>query len=439
MAPEVVVGVDVGSSGSRAIAIDRTGRVLATAESEHPDPGLPVGEGDPAVWRRGLVEAVIGLGVTPAAIGIGGQGPTTVAANGVRAITFRHTATAAGGMESQPLAQGKLLVDRYGAAAQPRQLWDWMVTSLGGDGGFQSLWPGSEPLPGFGDPLPAGSAAGVTKGDAGLPAGIPLAPGGNDALMTAWGSGIDTPGKGFDPGGTTGGLGVAVTASDHADLARFGMATHVAGVVIVGGPVAAHGAMMSWWERITGRSLPDLVTAAASVPAGAHGVMVLPFFEGERAPRWNPELRAEIIGLHLEHGPEVVTRALLESAAYGLAHIARDLAAKGVRLERVVASGGPSRSPLWNAIKAAVLEVPFDIPECDLMSCYGAALAAGAGIAWWPRPGEGNPGAWPIPAMHTVTPEPNAVYRAAVDRFIELGDEAVARLGRKDTRKETTQ
>lgn len=439
MTPEVVVGVDVGSSGSRAIAIDRTGHVVATAESEHHDPGLPVGEGDPAIWRQGLVEAVTRLGVTPAAIGIGGQGPTTVAANGVRAITFRHTASAAGGMESQPVAQGRLLVERYGVAAQPRQLWDWLVTSLGGDGGFQSVWPGSAPLPGFGDPLPVGSAAGVTGADSGLPVGIPLAPGGNDALMTAWGSGIDTPGKGFDPGGTTGGLGVAVAVMDHADLAKFGMTTHVAGVVIVGGPVAAHGSMMSWWEEITGRSLPDLIDAAAKVPPGSDGVMVLPFFEGERAPRWNPALRAEIVGLHLEHGPEVVTRALLEGAAYGLAHIARDLAAKGVRLDRVVASGRPSRSPLWNAIKAAVLEVPFDIPECDLMSGYGSALAAGAGIGWWPRPGEGSPGAWPIPEMHTVMPEPSPVYRAAVDRFIELGDEAVARLARKDTRKETTQ
>jgi xylulokinase len=63
------------------------------------------------------------------------------------------------------------------------------------------------------------------------------------------------------------------------------------------------------------------------------------------------------------------------------------------------------------------------------MAAYGAALAAGAGIGWWPRPGEGKPGAWPQPAMTTVTPEPLEVYRANVDRFIALGDAAEARIG----------
>jgi xylulokinase len=113
--------------------------------------------------------------------------------------------------------------------------------------------------------------------------------------MTAWGSGVDAPGKGFDPGGTTGGLGVAISAADHPALAVFGMASHIPGVVIVGGPTAAHGAMMGWWSRLTGQPVDELIAAAEAVPPGAHGVMVLPFFEGERAPRWNPALRAEIV------------------------------------------------------------------------------------------------------------------------------------------------
>lgn len=428
MADQIVAGVDVGSGGSRAVAIDRAGRVVATAESHHPDPGLPVGEGDPQVWRRGAIEAILGLGVTPAAIGIGGQGPTTVTRGGEGALTFRHVASAAAGMEGQPLAQARLLRERFGDDAAPRQLWDWLVASLGGDDSVQSVWPGNQPLDGFGTPLAVGTAVGTTSAASELPAGIPLVPGCNDAFMTAWASGVDTPGKAFDPGGTTGGLGVAIDASAHPGLAAHGMATHVTGVVVVGGPVAAHGSMMTWWSQVTGRPVADLIAAAAAVPPGAHGVMVLPFFEGERAPRWNPKLRAEILGLRLEHGPEVVTRALLEASAYGLAHIARSLAGQGVTLTRVVCSGGPSRSRLWTAIKAAVLEVPCDVPGCEQMASYGAALAAGAGIGWWPRPGEGAPGAWPQPEMTTIAPEPLAVYRDNVDTFIALGDAAEARI-----------
>ena len=435
---EVVVGVDVGSSGSRAVAIDRRGHVVATAEAGHAPSPLPRGEADPAEWRRGAVAAIRGLRVRPQAIGIGGQGPTTVADTGTRALTLRHPAGAGGGMAEQPVAQAAALRALLEGDVVPRQLWDWLVTSLGGDSGFQSVWPGSSPLAGFGEPIAVGTAAGVTATGSGLPAGIPLAPGCNDAFMTAWGSGVDAPGKGFDPGGTTGGLGVAISAADHPALAAFGMASHIPGVVIVGGPTAAHGAMMGWWSRVTGRPVDELIAAAGAVPPGAHGVMVLPFFEGERAPRWNPALRAEIVGLHLEHGTAVVTRALLESAAYGLAHIARDLRAQGVGLDRVVCSGGPSRSALWTGIKAAVLEVPFDVPACEQMASYGAALAAGAGIGWWPRPGEGKPGAWPQPAMTTVTPEPLEVYRANVDRFIALGDAAEARIASETTRRVET-
>lgn len=426
MADEVVAGVDVGSSGARAVAITRDGVVVASAAASHPMRDLPLGEVDAAVLLRSAVDAVAGLGVHPQAIGIGGQGPTTVASTGERALSFRHPAGTEGGMAGQEEGQAEALRDLVSGPFEPRQLWDWLAARIGGRSDLQSVWPGSKPHPGFGDPVPVGTPFGLTSAGQ-LPAGIPVIPGCNDAFMTAWASGIDTPGKAFDPGGTTGGLGVAAAVAEHPGMAAFGMAGHVPGVVIVGGPVAAHGAMMSWWSEVTGRSVPDLIAEAEEVPPGAHGVLVLPFFEGERAPRWNPDLRAEVLGLHLDHGRPVVTRALLESAAYGLAHIARTLAAQGVGLDRVVCSGGPARSRLWTAIKADVLEVPVDIPDCDQMAAYGAALVAGAGAGWWPRPGEGTAGDWPTPVMTVIDPHPLDVYRKNVDRFIALGDEAERR------------
>jgi hypothetical protein len=80
-------------------------------------------------------------------------------------------------------------------------------------------------------------------------------------------------------------------------------------------------------------------------------------------------------------------------------------------------------------LKAAVLEVPVDVPLFHQMSSYGAALGAGAALGWWPRPGEGGSGDWPLPAMYTIEPDPDPVYRAGLDRFIALGDEAAARIG----------
>ena len=156
--------------------------------------------------------------------------------------------------------------------------------------------------------------------------------------------------------------------------------------------------------------------------------MVLPFLEGERAPRWEPGLRAEVAGLAPDSDAAVVTRALLESTAYGLAHIAASLADQGVGLDRVVCSGSPSLSDLWTSIKASVLGVPIDVPECTHMAAYGAALGAGSALGWWPLPGEGRAGDWPTPRVRTFDPEPSRIYEEGLRRFISLGDAATARL-----------
>jgi xylulokinase len=362
----------------------------------------------------------------PAAIGVGGHGPTTVASSGELALTFRHPAGESSSPSEQHAAHTQVLRQTFGQHLEPRLLWDWVVAKLGARSDAQSVWPGVAALTEFGEPVPVGSAFGETSGELGLVEGIPLVPVSNDAYMTAWASGTYDPGRGFDPGGKTGGFGIAVESGEHDNYGS--MPSAVSGVYLRGGPVAAHGALLDWWSEITGRSVPDLIDLAAEVPPGSHGVMALPFLEGERAPRWNPDLRAEIVGLHIDHGVGVITRALLESTAYGLAHIGRELAAEGVVLDRLVCSGGPARSTLWAAIKASVLEVPVDIPACDEMAAYGAALGAGAALGWWPRPGEGSVGSWPVPAMTTIEPEPREVYRKGLVDFIELGDEAAAKI-----------
>ncbi|MCL1597838.1 MAG: FGGY-family carbohydrate kinase [Actinomycetia bacterium] len=425
----LVVGVDVGSSGARAVAIDRTGVVKAISSVPYEGSYDPAGgEADPTIWLTGLVASVAALGCdAPVALGVGGHSPTTVASTGDLALTFRHSSGDSSSPQDQHVAHAAVLQDRLGSHVEPRLLWDYLLSQLGGDPSIQSVWPEMDPLAGFGDPVPVGASSGTSTGAHGVPAGVVLVPGSNDAYMTTWASGIDTPGRAFDPGGRAGGLGIAAVAGDHEDLARYGMPSHVPGISIVGGPVASHGALLDWWSTMTGRSVGELVELAGAVEPGARGVMALPYLEGARSPRWNRELRAEIVGLENTSDVGVVARALLESTAYGLAHIAKALASEDVGLERVVCSGGPSRSLVWTSIKAAVLEVPVDVPDCSEMAAYGAALAAGAAVDWWPRPGSGVPGDWPMPAMTTVEPEPLDVYRRGLDRFISLGDQAALR------------
>jgi sugar (pentulose or hexulose) kinase len=291
----------------------------------------------------------------------------------------------------------------------------------------QSRWPGDPPLDGYGEVVATGRAVGEADGTCGVPAGTPLAGGAQDAYLACWAAGTVVPGRALDPGGRTGGLAVAVDAGRR-PAGLYAMPSAAPGVDLVGGPVAAHGLMVEWLARTLGRRESELLALAADVPAGARGVLVLPYLEGERAPRWRRELRAEVVGLGSEHGPPELARAVLEGAAYGLAHIAAELAADGVGIDVLLCGGSPARSELWCQIKADVLGVPVEVPTETDLAAYGAALAAGAVAGWWPAPGEGGAGSWPCIPTRTLAPDPRGAYADGYDRFVALGDAAVARL-----------
>jgi xylulokinase len=439
---DVVVGVDLGSSSARAVALDHDGTVVGDGAARYDGAARwQPGHADPFAIVAAFEAAVAQLRADHtgriAALAIGGQSPTTVRGDGRDALTCTHPAGATLDPHSQHGEQHAALraadADTFAGGSrrteddvQPRQLWDWVLGALGAAPG-QGRWPGDPALPGYGDVVPTGTIAGEAKGDHGVAAGTPLVPGAQDAYLAFWAAGIDEPGRALDPGGRTGGLGVAVAAGSRpADM--FALPAAARGVDIVGGPVSAHGLVLEWWARTTGRSVEELLALAADVPPGAHGVLALPYLEGERAPRWNRELRAELVGLDADSGPAEIARALLESTAYGLAHIARELDARGVPTRVLVAGGTPSTSALWCEIKASVLEVPVEVSAYPELAAYGAALAAGAAIAWWPPPGAGVAGDWPRPAMRVVEPHPNAVYRDGYRRFVALGDATVDRL-----------
>ncbi|MEV8632163.1 FGGY-family carbohydrate kinase [Streptosporangium sp. NPDC051023] len=445
-----VIGVDLGSNSARAVAIDPSGKVLGAATGAYPGAGSwPAGRADPHAWLAGVVEAVTALGERltgrPEAICIGGQSPTTVPHDGGLAVTCRHPAGVTGSPVEQHHAQREVI----GRDAEPRQVYDWLMARLGARE-RQSRWPGDPSLDGYGSRAATGEVIGLTgdgqagdhggsggpggsgipglAGASGIPAGVPLVAGAQDAYLAFWAGGVDTPGRALDPGGRTGGLAVAIASSAaHGDL--YTLASPARGVDIVGGPVSSHGLMLEWLTMVTGRQVPELLELAAAVPAGADGVIVLPYLEGERAPRWNRQLRAEIVGLGSGCGPGHLARAVLEGAAYGLRNIADSLP---VALDVLVCAGSPARSPLWCQIKADVLEVPVEVPAETDLAAYGAALAAGAGAGWWPRPGEASGGSWPRPPVTVVEPSPRSVYRETYRRFVSLGDAAELRLTDKE-------
>ena len=397
----------------------------------------PPGRADPAAWLDGLgrlLERVNDSGLKIAAVGIGGQSPTTVPIAGDGgsvvaglAATCRHPAGNGLDRTGHHLAQLDFLGHELGRPVTGAQIWDWALRCLGA-GNVQGLWPGEESIPGYGERAEVGTVIGRCDGSLGLAAGTPLVSASNDAYMSFWAGGLCTPRRGHDPGGRTGGLGVAVDAAQR-PAGMLGFRSPVAGVEVVGGATNGHGQLLEWWSAVSGRPIAELLLLAAAVPAGAGGVVVLPYHDGERSPRWSPELRGEIHGLSFGSGAAEISRAVLEAAAYGLRHIQQDLLAAGVAMDVMCCAGSPALSRLWCSIKASVLEVPVEVPERpEQLSAHGCALCAGAALDWWDGVGAERMAPWPLPAMTRIEPSPDEAYRAGYERFVALGDAAVARL-----------
>jgi sugar (pentulose or hexulose) kinase len=431
MGGDVVVGVDVGTGGARAIALDRDGGVVSSASAAYEgDASWAPGRADPRAWLS-AVERVLrhmvasgSQAAQPAALSIGGQSPTTITGDDdIAAVTCRHPAGLDGSPNDQHYAQRALLEDERGAEqVEPHQLWDWLLQRLGAEP-HQGRWPGDADLDGYGTRRDTGDVVGVLREGLPVAARTPLVTGAQDAYLAMWAAGIDVPGRALDPGGRTGGIALAAQAGFHVE-GLWSFRSPARGVDIVGGPVSAHGLALEWLAGITGRSVAELLRLAELAPPGAGGVILLPYLNGERAPRWNNRLRGELSGIGTATTVADLARATLEGTAYGLAHIAQQLRDAGAQIDSLVCSGSPARSPLWCEIKASVLEVPVDVPEESDLAAYGAALAAGAGAGWWPKPGAGDSGAWPRPRMHRVEPQACPAYRDGLRRFIALGDAA---------------
>ena len=122
----------------------------------------------------------------------------------------------------------------------------------------------------------------------------------------------------------------------------------------------------------------EMDALAASVPAGAEGLIFHPYLQGERAPYWDPHLRSHFIGLTLRHGRAHFARALYEGVAFSFRDLMESLPAETPRPGEIRIIGGGARSATWRQIMSDVLGLEICRPAQGEAS-YGAALIAGVG------------------------------------------------------------
>jgi gluconokinase len=159
---------------------------------------------------------------------------------------------------------------------------------------------------------------------------------------------------------------------------------------VVGGPTSAAGASLDWIFALLLDEIPmerrfaRAVELAGQIAPGADGLVVLPFFAGERAPYWNSALRGAFDGIDLAHDRRTILRAAFESVVFGVYSVydvVRELAHDAHRL---LLSGGLTKSPLVRHLLADVFGIPAVQPREQEASAFGAALLAAQAVGLIP-------------------------------------------------------
>ena len=246
----------------------------------------------------------------------------------------------------------------------------------------------------------AGTVQAEAASATGLMPGTPVAFGTIDALSEAISVGVRRPGDLMLMHGSTT-FFVLMQQVATPDPRVWTVADACPGLSILAAGMSTTGSLTRWFKDELARELPaedafaQLFAAAGRQPAGAAGLLVLPYFSGERTPINDPAASGVIAGLTLAHTREHLFRAVLEAIGYGVRHNLAAFAEIGAPVERIVAVGGGAQSDTGLQIVSDITGLRQEVPEVTLGACYGDAFMAGraAGllqaddIQRWVRPG----------------------------------------------------
>lgn len=427
------LGLDLGTSGLRALLTDASGQVVGVADASypvsHPHPGWS--EQDPQDWIAACEQTITKLrAVHPEAmaelrgIGLSGQmhGATLIDASGSPlrpCMLWNDTRSAQQAAELDAAEDVRALSGNivFPGFTAPKLAWVrdhepdiftkidkvllpkdylrfWLsgavISDLSDSAGTAWLDTGKRGWSGRllaasdmkADQMPAlveGSEAGGTlRPDLqeawGIRESVIIAGGGGDNAAAACGAGCFREGQGFVSLGTSGVL-LAAKDSYAPDPAT---AVHTFCHAVPGkwyqmGVILAATDCMNWLSGVTGQSPAELAGALPDHADGPGDILFLPYLSGERTPHNDASIRASFTGIDVAHTTADLTRAVMQGVAFALKDCLEALNATGTHPERLLAIGGGTQSPFWVETLASVLNLPLDLPE---KGEFGAALGA---------------------------------------------------------------
>lgn len=431
------LGVDVGTSSSKAVLVDETGALLASATRPHalssPRPGWFEHDAERVWWddcaalirelaagaRAEDIRAVCVSGIGPCVLVADAAGHPLRSAilYGIdaRAVREIDELTEAIGAETVLARTGNRLTTQ---AVGPKLMWirrnerevwerarrwycasNWLVQQLTGEyvldhysasasdplydltrlewwaEGWERAAPQIErprlvwPSEVVGEVQPAAAAA------TGLAAGTPVLAGTIDALAEAYSAGCRDAGDTMLMYGST--LFLIQVVSQPAVHAGLWAATgRVPETYSVAAGMSTSGLLVDWVAGLVGEPVEELVEQAAALPPGSDGLILLPYFAGERTPVFDPRARGCWVGLTLRHGRGHLFRSALEGIALGIRHNLEAMTEAGAQPTRLVAVGGGTRGGLLAQITSDVTGLPQDLPTLTIGAAYGDARMA---------------------------------------------------------------
>ena len=443
MAQAVVLGVDLGTTGVRVLAVTDRGEVIAETTREYPlltpRPGWT--EQRPEDWTvaatRALEEVAAATeGHDIVALGLSGQmhGMVPLGAGGevVRpAILWNDQRTAGAVEEMEARIPREIFVERTGNPPitgfhAAKLLWlrreepenfartrhsllpkDYLGYALTGEMRAEpsdasgsncfnlnaKAWDeeilGALELPStlFPEVVASHQVTGRLRAEiaerVGLPAGLQVVAGAGDnaAAATGLGLGAHDIAIGSVSLGTSGVVFAPLGQATPDPAGRVHLFCHADGGYHLLGVTLAAAGSLQWFKRTFApeQGYDELTRQAAASPPGANGVTFKPYLAGERTPFLNPDLRGSFSGLSLATSREDVIRAVLEGVAFSLRD-ALDVMKPLTSLRTCLATGGGARSDLWLQMVADALEVTVTRPAENRGAAYGAALLALKGV-----------------------------------------------------------
>jgi xylulokinase len=323
--------------------------------------------------------------------------------------------------------------DRVAAVCLPH---DWLTWKLAGAHGLGALrtdrsdasgtlyWSADTNLYrpdllelGFGRELTVPEVLGPTGIAGSLPHGAPLGPGAGDNAAAGLGAGAQ-------PGDVVVSIGTSGTVFVSSDVAPKDPSGTVAGFADTTGrflPIVVTlnaARVLDAAGRMLGVDHEELSRLALSAPAGADGLVLIPYLEGERTPN-RPNATGALHGLTLKTSdPAHVARAAVEGMLCALADGLDALVANGAQARRIVLVGGGARSEAVRRIAAELFGLPVLVPPPGEYVADGAARQAA-----WVTNGGDTPPVWTAetPEVYEATSVPliRGQYAAARDAVID--------------------